>query len=97
MRQNIHQLRKEFYDHISHLALFEKKRIIRKVDDQLLKVANHYEGKKHLHTLNYLHKRPSKFSEDKVDYILYLYRNILLFDELKNIRDKKKPELSIVK
>jgi len=97
MTESINQLRKEFYKDISHLSFLEQKKIIKKVNSKLLQIANHYEGTEYLHTLNYLHKIPSKFSKDRVDYMMYLYRNILLLDELKDRRDKKKPTLRIVK
>lgn len=97
MKNNIHHLRKEFMNRISHLSLCEKKHIIKLVNKELLTIYNRGKGTKYLHSLNYLHKMPSKFSKDRKDYILYLYRNIILLTELKKISDQKKAKLNLIK
>ena len=97
MTETILDLRKEFMNRISHFSFFEKKQIINLVNKELLHIYNRGKGTKYLHSLNYLHKMPSKFSKDKGDYILYLYRNIILSTELKKISDQKKPKLNIIK
>ena len=97
MTESINQLRQEFCRDISHLSFLEQKQIIKTVNNKLLQIANHYEGTEYLHTLNYLHKIPSKFSKDRGDYMMHLIRNILLLYELKERRNKKKPVLRIVK
>lgn len=97
MEETILDLRKEFMNRISHLSFCEKKHIIKLVNKELLTIYNRGKGTKYLHSLNYLHKMPSKFSKDRKDYILYLYRNIILLTELKKISDQKKAKLNLIK
>jgi hypothetical protein len=62
---------------LSNLTFSEKFRIIKKVDRDILARVNTYQGTKAVHTLNYLHKIPSrKENLTKIDEIVLILRSL---------------------
>ncbi len=62
---------------LSNLTFSEKFKIIKKVDRDLLARLNIYQGTKSVHTLNYIHKIPSrKKTLSKIDEIVLILRNL---------------------
>ena len=60
---------------LSNLTFSEKFKIIKKVDRDILTRVNTYQGTKAVHTLNYLHKIPSrKQNLTKIDEIILILR-----------------------
>jgi hypothetical protein len=62
---------------LSNLTFSEKFRIIKKVDRDILARVNTFQGTKAVHTLNYLHKIPSrKENLTKIDEIVLILRSL---------------------
>ena len=62
---------------LASLTFSEKFRIIKKVDRDILTRVNTYQGTKAVHTLNYLHKIPSrKENLTKIDEIVLILRSL---------------------
>ena len=62
---------------LSNLTFSEKFKIIKKVDRDILARVNTYQGTKAVHTLNYLHKIPSrKKNLTKIDEIVLILRSL---------------------
>lgn len=62
---------------LSNLTFAEKFKIIKKVDRDILARVNTYQGTKAVHTLNYLHKIPSrKQNLTKIDEIVLILRSL---------------------
>ena len=62
---------------LSSLPFSEKFKIIKEVDRDLLTRVNTYQGTKAVHTLNYLHKIPSrKVNLTKIDEVVLLLRSL---------------------
>ena len=62
---------------LSNLTFSEKFRIIKKVDKDILESVNTYQGTKAVHTLNYIHKIPSrKQNLTKIDEIVLVLRSL---------------------
>ena len=62
---------------LSNLTFSEKFKIIKKVDRDILARVNTYQGTKAVHTLNYLHKIPSrKENLTKIDEIVLILRSL---------------------
>jgi hypothetical protein len=62
---------------LSNLTFSEKFKIIKKVDIDILARFNTYQGTKAVHTLNYLHKIPSrKQNLNKIDEIVLILRSL---------------------
>ena len=62
---------------LSNLTFSEKFKIIKKVDRDILTRINTYQGTKAVHTLNYLHKIPSrKQNLTKIDEIVLILRSL---------------------
>ena len=62
---------------LSSLTFSEKFRIIKKVDRDILARVNTFQGTKAVHTLNYLHKIPSrKENLTKIDEIILILRSL---------------------
>ena len=62
---------------LSNLTISEKFKIIKKVDRDILARINTYQGSKAVHTLNYLHKIPSrKQNLTKIDEIVLILRSL---------------------
>ncbi len=62
---------------LSNLTFSEKFKIIKKVDIDILARVNTYQGTKAVHTLNYLHKIPSrKENLTKIDEIVLILRSL---------------------
>ena len=62
---------------LSNLTFSEKFKIIKKVDRDILARVNTYQGNKAVHTLNYIHKIPSrKQNLTKIDEIVLILRSL---------------------
>jgi hypothetical protein len=62
---------------LSNLTFSEKFKIIKKVDRDILASVNTFQGTKAVHTLNYLHKIPSrKENLTKIDEIVLILRSL---------------------
>jgi hypothetical protein len=62
---------------LSNLTFSEKFKIIKKVDRDILTSVNTFQGTKAVHTLNYLHKIPSrKENLTKIDEIVLILRSL---------------------
>ena len=62
---------------LSNLTFSEKFKIIKKVDRDILARVNTFQGTKAVHTLNYLHKIPSrKQNLTKIDEIVLILRSL---------------------
>jgi hypothetical protein len=62
---------------LASVTFSEKFRIIKKVDRDILARVNTYQGTKAVHTLNYLHKIPSrKENLTKIDEIVLILRSL---------------------
>jgi hypothetical protein len=62
---------------LANLTFSEKFKIIKKVDRDILARVNTYQGTKAVHTLNYLHKIPSrKQNLTKIDEIVLILRSL---------------------
>jgi len=84
---------------LSNLTFTEKFKIIKKVDRDILARVNTYQGTKAVHTLNYLHKIPSrKENLTKIEEIVLMLRSIAIISERNNYyKERRKKLISIVK
>jgi hypothetical protein len=81
--------RNQFKDILSEFNFCEKKRLIKKINEKLLSLYNRNKGKDYLHTLEYLKKIPYKHEDNSINRILYLFRNIILKEMIKEERNEK--------
>jgi len=84
---------------LASLTFSEKCKIIKKVDRDILARVNTYQGTKAVHTLNYLHKIPSrKENLTKIEEIVLMLRSIAIISERNNYyKERRKKLISIVK
>ena len=84
---------------LASLTFSEKFKIIKKVDRDILARVNTYQGTKAVHTLNYLHKIPSrKENLTKIEEIVLMLRSIAIISERNNYyKERRKKLISIVK
>jgi hypothetical protein len=84
---------------LSSLTFSEKFRIIKKVDRDILARVNTFQGTKAVHTLNYLHKIPSrKENLTKIDEIVLILRSISIVSERNNYyKERRKQMIRVVK
>ena len=84
---------------LASLTFTEKFKIIKKVDRDILARVNAYQGTKAVHTLNYLHKIPSrKENLTKIEEIVLMLRSIAIISERNNYyKERRKKLISIVK
>ena len=84
---------------LSRLTFSEKFKIIKKVDKDILARVNTFQGTKAVHTLNYLHKIPSrKENLTKIDEIVLMLRSISIVSERNNYyKERRKKLISVVK
>ena len=84
---------------LSNLTFSEKFRIIKKVDRNILARVNTFQGTKAVHTLNYLHKIPSrKENLTKIDEIVLMLRSISIVSERNNYyKERRKKMIRVVK
>ena len=84
---------------LSNLTFSEKFRIIKKVDRDILARVNTYQGTKAVHTLNYLHKIPSrKQNLTKIDEIVLILRSLYVICARNDYyKERRKKLISIVK
>lgn len=84
---------------LSNLTFSEKFKIIKKVDRDLLARLNIYQGTKAVHTLNYIHKIPSrKKTLSKIDEVVLLLRSLFMICELNNFyRERRKILIRLIK
>jgi len=84
---------------LSNLTFSEKFRIIKKVDRDILARVNTFQGTKAVHTLNYLHKIPSrKENLTKIDEIVLILRSISIVSERNNYyKERRKQMIRVVK
>ncbi len=84
---------------LSNLTFSEKFKIITKVDRDLLARLNTYQGTKAVHTLNYIHKIPSrKKTLSKIDEVVLLLRSLFMKCELNNFyRERRKLLVRLIK
>lgn len=80
--------RNQFKDILNEFNFSEKKRLIKKINEKLLSLYNRNKGKDYLHTLEYLKKIPHKHEDNSISRILYLFRNIILKETIKEDRKK---------
>jgi hypothetical protein len=81
------------------LTFSEKFKIIKKVDRDILARVNTYQGTKAVHTLNYLHKIPSrKESLTKIEEIILLLRSLYVICERNNYyKERRKKMIRVIK
>jgi len=84
---------------LASLTFSEKFKIIKKVDRDILARVNTYQGTKAVHTLNYLHKIPSrKESLTKIEEIILLLRSLYVICERNNYyKERRKKMIRVVK
>ena len=84
---------------LASLTFSEKFRIIKKVDRDILTRVNTYQGTKAVHTLNYLHKIPSrKESLTKIEEIILLLRSLYVICERNNYdKERRKKMIRVIK
>jgi hypothetical protein len=84
---------------LSNLTFTEKFKIIKKVDRDILARVNTYQGSKAVHTLNYLHKIPSrKENLTKIDEIVLILRSLYVICARNDYyKERRKKLISIVK
>jgi len=84
---------------LNSLTFSEKFKIIKKVDRDILARVNTFQGTKAVHTLNYLHKIPSrKENLTKIDELVLMLRSIAIISERNNYyKEIRKKLISIVK
>ena len=84
---------------LSNLTFSEKFRIIKKVDRDILARVNTHQGTKAVHTLNYLHKIPSrKQNLTKIDEIVLILRSLYVICARNDYyKERRKKLISIVK
>jgi hypothetical protein len=81
------------------LTFSEKFKIIKKVDRDILARFNTFQGTKAVHTLNYLHKIPSrKENLTKIDELVLMLRSISIVSERNNYyKERRKKMIRVVK
>ena len=84
---------------LSNLTFSEKFKIIKKVDRDILTRINTYQGTKAVHTLNYLHKIPSrKQNLTKIDEIVLILRSLYVVCARNDYyKERRKKLISTVK
>ena len=84
---------------LSNLTFSEKFKIIKKVDRDILTRVNTYQGTKAVHTLNYLHKIPSrKQNLTKIDEIVLILRSLYVVCARNDYyKERRKKLISTVK
>ena len=84
---------------LANLTFSEKYKIVKKVDKELLAKFNTYQGTKAVHTLDYMHRMPSrKKSLTKTDEIILLLRSLNMVWEMNNYyRIRRKQMIRVVK
>ena len=84
---------------LANLTFSEKYKIVKKVDKKLLAKFNTYQGTKAVHTLDYMHRMPSrKKSLTKTDEIILLFRDIAMLRERNNYyKIRRKQMVRVVK
>ena len=84
---------------LSNLTFSEKFRIIKKVDKKILASVNTYQGTKAVHTLNYVHKIPSrKENLTKIEEIILLLRSLYVICERNNYyKERRKKMIRVIK
>jgi hypothetical protein len=84
---------------LASLTFSEKFKIIKKVDRDILTRVNTYQGTKAVHTLNYLHKIPSrKKNLTKIDEIVLILRSLYVVCARNDYyKERRKKLISIVK
>jgi len=84
---------------LASLTFSEKFKIIKKVDKDIIASVNTYQGTKAVHTLNYLHKIPSrKKNLTKIDEIVLILRSLYVICARNDYYKKRRKKLiSIVK
>ena len=84
---------------LSNLTFSEKFKIIKKVDRDILARVNTYQGTKAVHTLNYLHKIPSrKQNLTKIDEIVLILRSLYVVCARNDYyKERRKKLISTVK
>ena len=77
-----------------YLTFSEKFKIVKKVDREILARFNTYQGTKTVHTLNYMHKMPSRKKElSKIDDVVLLLRTIGMACEVREYQKEKRKKL----
>ena len=81
------------------LRFSEKFKIIKKVDREILEKINTYQGTKAVHTLDYMHKIPSrKKNLSKIDEIVLLWRSISMKCEVQDyFKERRKKLIKLIK
>lgn len=84
---------------LASLTFSEKYKIVKKVDTELLAKFNTYQGTRAVHTLDYMHRIPSrKKSLTKTDEIILLLRSLNMVWERNNYyRIRRKQMIRVVK
>jgi hypothetical protein len=84
---------------LASLTFSEKFKIIKKVDKDIIASVNTYQGTKAVHTLNYLHKIPSrKKNLTKIDEIVLILRSLYVICARNDYyKERRKKLISIVK
>ena len=84
---------------LASLTFSEKFKIIKKVDRDILARVNTYQGTKAVHTLNYLHKIPSrKQNLTKIDEIVLILRSLYVVYARNNYyKEKRKKMIRVIK
>ena len=84
---------------LSNLTFSEKFKIIKKVDRDILARVNTYQGSKAVHTLNYLHKIPSrKENLTKIDEIVLILRSLYVVCVRNNYyKERRKKMIRVIK
>ena len=81
--------RNQFKDILREFNFSEKKKLIKKTNEKLLSLYNRNKGRDYLHTLEYLKKVPYKHEDNSISRILYLFRNIILKEKIKEEKNEK--------
>jgi len=84
---------------LSNLTFSEKFKIIKKVDRDILASVNTFQGTKAVHTLNYLHKIPSrKKILTKIDEIVLILRSLYVICARNDYyKERRKKMIRIIK
>lgn len=84
---------------LSSLPFSEKFKIIKKVDKDIITRVNTYQGTKAVHTLNYLHKIPSrKVNLTKIDEIVLILRSLYVICARNDYyKERRKKMIRVVK
>ena len=84
---------------LSSLPFSEKFKVIKKVDKDIIARVNTYQGTKVVHTLNYLHKIPSrKVNLTKIDEVVLLLRSLnVIYERNDYYKKRRKKMIRVVK